>query len=1438
MEIPQSYLSVGDSSVISADAESEQTIVYHPLQAYFAHAFDALIITDEQGHYLDVNPSACELFGLPQAELLGRRIIDISKLDDQVAQIWQRPLPTDPLKGQFCLTRSDGKVRQVNYVATDQGLLHHRLWILQDVTAHDPQPPVPVQTAALIACANSIVITDRHGTIEWMNPAFANLTGYTQEEVIGKNPRELVNSGNHDRAFFCQLWDTILAGNIWHGEITNRQKDGRLYIEEMTITPVFNEQGEIAHFIAIKQDVSDRQRIEAVLRQNEANLTALIENTDGSIWSVDRQYRLIIGNHQFRTNLRQVLQREVVEYESVLPPELPLALREQWQGFYNRALQGEKFRVELQQQTTSPPLWFDYRFSPIQTADDQIIGVTVFGRDITERKQAEDALKYSQAESQALFNAMSDVVLVIDRDGRYIKIPPTNPALLIAPVEELLGKTAYDVFPPATAERLIHVIQQVLATQQPQTIEYDFLLNQQTAWFSASVSPLHDDQVVWVARNITEQKRTEQALRASEERLRRLHTALIELGQHPVLYNGDLSIALQLLTETAAQVLQVDRVSIWFYDAAYQCLVLQDQYELSSQHHSTGIELCAADYPTYFQALASNVAIVTEQAITDFRTQELWLDWLQPHHIASMMDIPIHFEGKTIGVICHEQVQTSRQWSIEEQNFASYLAHLVALILETRERQRTEAALHHKEARLLEAQRVAHVGSWELDVHTQKITWSEESFHLFGFDPTQPEPSYEDHIQHIHPDDRALVQAAVTQMATTGQPFVLDFRIIHPDGRVKYVEGRGEAIQNSQGQTIQLLGTLLDITERKQAEAALQQQAERQRLLSTITQHIRQSLDLNDILTTTVNDVLDLLHCDRVLILRLYPDHSSKIEAEALLSGVSSLVGDLYRCNCLHGCYPNFCQLTPVVIDDLASYAAAYCPLAYLIGLEAVAQMVIPILHQDHLWGLLITHECHQPRRWETWEVDLLSEIANQVSIAIHQAYLYQQVQQFNLKLERQVQERTIELWQSLHFEALLKRITDKVRDSLDEQQILQTAVQELAWGVEIECCDTGIYNAEQTTSTIAYEFTSTLRPAQGQTFTIATAPHTDVYAHLLNGRICQFCDYIPNPVRSQHRLFSILACPIVDDQGVLGDLWLFKHREAMFNDLEIRLVQQVANQCAIALRQSRLFQAAQAQVQELERLNRLKDDFLSTVSHELRTPMSNIKMAVQMLEIILQRTDILQTNDRANQYLQILSHECQRETNLINDLLNLSRLDSKAEPLILTTVDLRIWIPAIAEPFEERARQQQQQLKIQMAADLPAIITDLKYLERILTELLQNACKYTPAGGTIAIVAVVLQPHDRTPDSLQITVSNSGVEISSKELPYVFDKFYRVPNNDPWKHGGTGLGLSLVKKLVERLQGQITVQSAENQVQFTLTLPFALAETAIKKPLSELYDC
>lgn len=433
-----------------------------------------------------------------------------------------------------------------------------------------------------------------------------------------------------------------------------------------------------------------------------------------------------------------------------------------------------------------------------------------------------------------------------------------------------------------------------------------------------------------------------------------------------------------------------------------------------------------------------------------------------------------------------------------------------------------------------------------------------------------------------------------------------------------------------------------------------------------------------------------------------------------------------------------------------------------------------------------------------------------------------QELYQLNVNLEAQVNERTGQLQQSLEFEAMLKRITDKVRDSLDENKILQTVVRELVLVLGVNCCNTALYDLEQDTSTIHYEY-ATLNPqAQARQIQISTFP--EIYQQLLQGQYCQFCSITPNPVRGQ---VALLACPIINEQGVIGDLWLINQSDYIFNELEIRLVQQVANQCAISLRQARLYMAAKAQVEELEKLNALKDDFLSTVSHELRTPMSNIKMATHMLKITLNNTD-----ERAGRYLEILQTECARETELINDLLDLQQMESSSLPLLLCeTIYLQELLPGIAAPFQLRTKQRQQVLRLNLAPDLPALVTNRSSLERVFTELLNNACKYTPADGEIVLsVKLNFSPVTTSADTTPVfifTISNCA-EIPTTELARVFDKFYRIPQADRWRQGGTGLGLALVKKLVEQLQGTICVDSSNGWTTFTVSLPHQPLPTAM----------
>jgi GAF domain-containing protein len=241
-----------------------------------------------------------------------------------------------------------------------------------------------------------------------------------------------------------------------------------------------------------------------------------------------------------------------------------------------------------------------------------------------------------------------------------------------------------------------------------------------------------------------------------------------------------------------------------------------------------------------------------------------------------------------------------------------------------------------------------------------------------------------------------------------------------------------------------------------------------------MTQRLRQSLNLQEILNTTVAEVRQFLACDRVFIHRFESDGSGIAVVESVAPGWISILdtqvqgsylveatGEAYKQGCIQA------------IADIYAAGLTQRHLNFLAQFQVRAILVVPILQEEKLWGLLIAHHCLEPRQWQPLEIELLNHLASQAAIAIQQSELYQQVQQLNTTLECQVQERTAQLQQSLEFEATLKRITDKVRDSLDESQLLHVAMQELVLTLDLICCDTSLYNLADSTSTIRYEYTA-----------------------------------------------------------------------------------------------------------------------------------------------------------------------------------------------------------------------------------------------------------------------------------------------------------------------------------------------------------------------------
>jgi two-component system, cell cycle sensor histidine kinase and response regulator CckA len=244
-------------------------------QRYLDTAQVILLALDVDGRITQLNRYGCSVLGWTADELSGRDWIETcvpASMRDALRKQFQDLLGGDlSIVENPILTRS-GEERLTEWRNTvlrdDAGRTVGTFSSGTDITERTrAQEQLRLQSAALNAAANAIVITDRAGSIQWSNPAFSNLTGYTAIEAVGKNPRDLVKSDQQDQNAYQNLWDTILSGQVWRGEMINRRKDRSLYTEEQTITPVRDEHREITHFIAVKQDTTERNRVAEELRQ-------------------------------------------------------------------------------------------------------------------------------------------------------------------------------------------------------------------------------------------------------------------------------------------------------------------------------------------------------------------------------------------------------------------------------------------------------------------------------------------------------------------------------------------------------------------------------------------------------------------------------------------------------------------------------------------------------------------------------------------------------------------------------------------------------------------------------------------------------------------------------------------------------------------------------------------------------------------------------------------------------------------------------------------------------------------------------------------------------------------------------------------------------------------------------------------------------------------
>ncbi|MFQ4136526.1 sensor histidine kinase [Nodosilinea sp. PGN35] len=237
----------------------------------------------------------------------------------------------------------------------------------------------------------------------------------------------------------------------------------------------------------------------------------------------------------------------------------------------------------------------------------------------------------------------------------------------------------------------------------------------------------------------------------------------------------------------------------------------------------------------------------------------------------------------------------------------------------------------------------------------------------------------------------------------------------------------------------------------------------------------------------------------------------------------------------------------------------------------------------------------------------------------------------------------------------------------------------------------------------------------------------------------------------------------------------------------------------AIAFHQHYLQGQAQRHTEQLRYLNYLKEDFLSTLNHELRTPLTSMMLAIRMLR----RPDL--TPERSAMYLDILEQQCTREINLVNDLLMLQTLESKAPVAVRQPTDLGQLLTDLADRQQESFRQAQLKLALRLPSAPVLLATDAERLTKVLLELLGNARKYSAPA---TVVTLALADNQSPNGGVTLQVSNLGAAIEAEDLPHIFDKFRRGARATKDGIAGTGTGLALARGLVEQMAGTIKVSS------------------------------
>lgn len=587
----------------------------------------------------------------------------------------------------------------------------------------------------------------------------------------------------------------------------------------------------------------------------------------------------------------------------------------------------------------------------------------------------------------------------------------------------------------------------------------------------------------------------------------------------------------------------------------------------------------------------------------------------------------------------------------------------------------------------------------------------------------------------------------------------------------------------------------------------LYQTLRQQSLLNTVTNTIRSALNYRQVLQMIVDTVGHTLEAS-CCILRPFQDNQmvddsfvyQKVKSEQVLvqtvweTRVVQVIDNVVMDERIQG-------VTPERQKIASAYQAA----------NICSSLVVPLICQQELMAVLALHQCRQPRQWLDDEVQLVVMVADQAALALSQARAYERISALAKR------------------EALINTITTAIRSSLDPQDIFAAITQQLGQALHVDGCAlslwteedefvqcVGLYDRAEESSLRTPHLPQSRSPIAGNpVLQQLLKTQQPVVIHDLSQQ--PHMKGLDLPLRSP--ALALLVVPLFTDGKSIGSITLRQtHEPRWWQAAEVELTEAVAAQAAIAVQQSRLYQKTRQQAERLQELDRQKTQFFQNISHEFRTPLT---LMLGPLE-----STVAQQQDLPLNQAEIALRNSRRLLRLVNQLLDLQRLDARRMQPSFRPCDLGEFVSQIVESFRPYCEKKGLYLVTQLSHCQPLYL-DTEKFDKVLYNLLSNAMKFTPAGGRIT---VRVEPAG---NYCLLQVKDTGIGIRTEQIPRLFERFQQAEGSANRAYEGSGLGLALVKELIELHKGKISVDSVYGEGStFTVWLQIGTAHLPLEQVL------